>query len=61
MACLGIIGAMRIAPSTAMEVLLRLPPLHLHVETETKIGNYRLRCNEQLKPESESFGHEYMT
>jgi hypothetical protein len=29
MACLGITGAMRIAPTAAMEVLLGLPPLHL--------------------------------
>jgi hypothetical protein len=44
MACLGITGAMRIAPTAAMEVLLGLPPLHLQVEAETRIGNYRLRC-----------------
>jgi hypothetical protein len=50
---------MRTAPTAAMEVLLGLPPLHLHVEVEAKIGNYRLRCNEQWKPKSE--GHAYMT
>jgi hypothetical protein len=44
MACLGITGAMRTA---AMGVLLGLPPLHLQVEMGAKIGNYRLRCNEQ--------------
>jgi hypothetical protein len=55
MACLGITGAMRTAPSAAMEVLLGLPPLQLYVETEAKIGNYRLRCNKQWKPKSEGF------
>jgi hypothetical protein len=29
MACLGITGAMRMAPTAAMEILLGLPPLHL--------------------------------
>jgi hypothetical protein len=47
MACLGITGAMRTAPTSAMEVLLGLPPLHLQVKVEAKIGNYRLRGNEQ--------------
>jgi hypothetical protein len=52
MACLGIIGAMRIAPTASMEVLLGLHPLHLQVEVEAKAGNYRLCCNEQWKPKS---------
>jgi hypothetical protein len=30
MACLGITGAMRTAPTAAIEVLLGLAPLHLH-------------------------------
>jgi plasmid maintenance system killer protein len=50
MAYLGITGAMRTAPTAAMEVLLELPPLHLQVEEEAKIGNYSLRCNDQWKP-----------
>jgi hypothetical protein len=58
MACLGITGAMRTAP---MKVLLGLAPLHLQVEAEAKIGNYRLRCSEQWKHKSECFGHAYMT
>jgi hypothetical protein len=61
MPCLGITGAMRIAPTAAMEVLLELHPLHLQVDAETKTGNYRLRCNEQWKRKSEGFGHAYMT
>jgi hypothetical protein len=47
MACLGITGAMRTAPTAAMEVLLGLSPLYLQVEVEARIGNYRLRCNDQ--------------
>jgi hypothetical protein len=44
-----------------MEVLLGLPPLHLKMEAEAKVGNYRLHCNEQWKPKSEGFGHAYTT
>jgi hypothetical protein len=57
MACLEITGAMRTATIAAMEVLFGLPPLHLRVEAEAKIGNYRLLCNKQLKPKSEDSGH----
>jgi hypothetical protein len=38
MSCFGITGAMRTAPTSAMEVFLELPPLHLQVEVEAKIG-----------------------
>jgi hypothetical protein len=58
MACLGITGAVRTA---AMEVLLGLTSLHLQVEAEARIGNYRLCCNDQWKPKSEDFGYAYMT
>jgi hypothetical protein len=61
MACLGITEAMRTAQVAAMEVLLGLPPLHQQVEAEAKIGNYRLRCNDQWKPKSEGFGRAYIT
>jgi hypothetical protein len=61
MACLGITGAMRTAPTPAMEVLFGLPTLHLQVEAKARIGKYRLRCNDQWKPKSEGFGHAYMT
>jgi hypothetical protein len=61
MACLGITGAMRTAPTAAMEVLLGLPPVHLQVEAKAKIGNYRLRCNKQWKPKTEGFGHADIT
>jgi hypothetical protein len=52
---------MRTAPTAAMEVLLGFHPLHLQAEAEARIGNYRLRCNDQWKPKSEDFGHAYMT
>jgi hypothetical protein len=38
MACLGITGAMRTAPTAATEVFLGLSPLHLQV-AEARIGN----------------------
>jgi hypothetical protein len=59
-ACLRITGAIKTAPTAAMEVLLGLPPLHLQVEAEARIGSYRLCCNEQWKPKSEGFGHAHM-
>jgi hypothetical protein len=55
MVCLGIPGAMGTAPTAAMEVLLGLSPLHLLVQAKAKIGNHRLRCNEQWKPKYEGF------
>jgi hypothetical protein len=61
MACLGITEAMRTVPTATMEVLLGLPPLHLQVKVEAKVGNYRLCCNDQWKPKSEGLGHAYMT
>jgi hypothetical protein len=61
MAYLGITGAMRTAPTAAMEVLLGLLPLHLQVEVEAKVGNYRLGCNDERKPKSKGSGHAYMT
>jgi hypothetical protein len=30
------------------------------VEAEAKAGNYRLYCNDHLKPKSKGFGHAYM-
>jgi hypothetical protein len=61
MACLGITGAIRTVPTTAIEVLLGLPPLHLQLEAEARAGIYRLHCGEQWKPKSKGFGHVYMT
>jgi hypothetical protein len=44
-----------------MEVLFGLPPLHLQGEAEARIGNCRLRCNDQREPKSEGFVYAYMT
>jgi hypothetical protein len=40
LACLPITGAMKANPSRAMEVLLRLPPLHVMIEAEAQAGIY---------------------
>jgi hypothetical protein len=61
MTCLRITGAIRTAPTAATDVLLGLPPLHLQMEAEASMGNYRLLCNDQWKPKSKGFGHAYMT
>jgi hypothetical protein len=58
---LGITITMRRVATAAMEILFGLPPPHLQVEAEAKVGNYRLRCNEQYKHKFEGFGHKYMT
>jgi hypothetical protein len=50
MACLGITGAMRTAPTAAMDASVVSPPLHLKVEAEARVGNFRPRCNDQWKP-----------
>jgi hypothetical protein len=42
MAWLGITGAMRTAPTAAIEVLLGLPHLHLQLEAEARAGIYRV-------------------
>jgi hypothetical protein len=61
MACLDITGAMRTAPTAAIEVLLEVPQLHLQLEAEAKAGIYSLYCSDQWEPKSEPFGHAYMT
>jgi hypothetical protein len=54
-------GTMRTASKASMEVLLGLPPLHLQVDAEAKVGNYRLCSSNQWNPKSEGFAHAYMT
>jgi len=39
-------------PKGAMEVLLRLLPLHIMTETENQTGIYRLICNQQWRHKS---------
>jgi hypothetical protein len=36
-ACLAVRGAMKLTPTTAMEALLVLPPLHMIIETEAQV------------------------
>jgi ribonuclease HI len=55
LAYLGITGAMKTAPTAAIEVLLGLPPLHLAIKAQA--GTYRLSCNEQWKPKTIRYGH----
>jgi hypothetical protein len=47
MACLGITGAMKTAPTAVIEVLIGLPPLHLQLEAEARASIYRLRYSNQ--------------
>jgi hypothetical protein len=61
LACLGITRAMRMAPTAAIEVFLRLPSLHLQLEAEVKAGIYRLCCGKQQKPKSYEYRHAYMS
>jgi len=42
LACLAKTEAMKMTPKGAMEVLLRLLPLHIMTETENQTGIYRL-------------------
>jgi hypothetical protein len=49
-----------LAATAAMGVLLGLPPLHLQVEAEAKVENYRLRWNDQWKSKSKGLRHAYM-
>jgi hypothetical protein len=49
LACLAITGAIKMAQTAAMEILLGLPPLHG--------GIYRLMCSQQWKPKSTNLGH----
>jgi hypothetical protein len=57
LACLGITGTMRTAPTAAIEVLLGLPPLHFKTEAEAQVGICRLDCNEQRKPKPLWYEH----
>jgi len=46
LACLCITGAIGSTPTAAMETLLNLPPLHIVVKEEARMGAYRLQCND---------------
>ena len=50
MACLGITGAMKTCPTAAMEALLGLTPLHLHIKKEAAAAALRMQTEGNLKP-----------
>ncbi|CAA9998748.1 unnamed protein product [Nesidiocoris tenuis] len=47
-ACLGITGAIRTCPTASMEVLLGLPPLHIHIWRCAYLGAVRVRWSEMV-------------
>lgn len=57
LACLGVTGAMRTAPTTALEALLGLVPLHLMIEAEARRAAYRLKCGGQWTTAGGMLGH----
>jgi ribonuclease HI len=42
LACINVTGAMRTAPTAALEALLNLTPLHLHIQGEVRVTIQRL-------------------
>jgi hypothetical protein len=56
LACLAITGTMKMTPTAAMAVLLRLPPLHV-IRVAAQAGIYRLMSTQQWRPKSANFGH----
>jgi hypothetical protein len=52
LSCLAKIGAMKTTPIGALEVLLRLLPLHIMSETEAQTGIYILICNQLWRHKS---------
>lgn len=57
LATLAITETMRMAPTVAMEVLLGLPPLHVMIEMDARVGIYRLMCTQQWRLKFTNFGH----
>lgn len=56
LACLSVTSAMKTTPTAAMEAMLYILPLHLHVRQEAVLGALRLkRCNNLL--EGDPMGH----
>jgi hypothetical protein len=53
MACFGVSGVMKSAPTDATEVVTGLLPLRLRLEAEARAGLYSLYCCDQWKPKSE--------
>lgn len=56
LACLSVTSAMKTTPTAAMEAMLCILPLHLHVKQEAALGALRLqRCNNWV--EGDGTGH----
>ncbi len=57
LACACITGAMTTTSSAALDALLNLRPLHIHVKGEAMASCYRMMCNGQWEGEGASGGH----
>lgn len=42
MVCIATTGAMRTAPTDALQAMLDLPPLHMEIESEPRMATHRL-------------------
>jgi hypothetical protein len=45
LACISITGSMYSTPTAALEVILLLPPLGIHIGGEARQATYRLNCS----------------
>ncbi|XP_055700515.1 uncharacterized protein LOC129800265 [Phlebotomus papatasi] len=57
LACLGVTGAIRTAPTAALEVWLGLPPLPLYIKAEAGMAAFRLRSAGTWKVGCHPVGH----
>ncbi|XP_055714180.1 uncharacterized protein LOC129808432 [Phlebotomus papatasi] len=57
LACLAITGAIRTAPTAALEVMLSLPPLPLYIKAEAGMAAFRLRTAGTWKVGCHPVGH----
>jgi hypothetical protein len=53
--CLRITGGMRSIPTSALEVMLMLPPLHLFIKQESVSSKVVLQCGDSLQKLALSF------
>ena len=56
LACLSVTSAMQTTPTAAMEAMLCLLPLHLHVKKEAELGALRLQRRKTIL-EGDQIGH----
>lgn len=57
LACIGITGVMRTTPTSALEVLLSLLPLHIFIIKEAKLAALRLKSTGQWSLTGANVGH----